>query len=119
MDIKAIKENYISVLKKYVVFEGRATRSEYWYFVLVNFIISIVLNTIDGITGVPVLGALFSLAVLMPGLGVSARRLHDMGRSAWYLLVALIPLAGPFILVYFMVQDSQAETNQFGPNPKA
>ena len=109
---------YLLVLKKYAVFSGRARRKEYWYFVLFNFIIGIVLSLIDIFWGFPVLYWLYSLAVLLPYLGVSIRRLHDTGRSGWWLLIGLIPLIGAIILLIYMVSDSQEGTNQYGPSPK-
>ena len=104
---------YVEVLKKYVVFEGRAHREEFWVYSLVNLVVTLVLHLISG-----VLGSLYSLAVLLPSLAVGARRLHDTGRSGWLLLVGLIPLVGIIVLIVFWVQDSQAGANQFGPNPK-
>lgn len=109
---------YIGVLKKYAVFDGRARRTEYWMFVLFNLIIAIVLNLIDRMTGHQILGTLYGLAVLLPGIGVSIRRLHDTGRIGWWLLLAFIPLIGAIILIVFMAQDGQPGSNQYGPNPK-
>ena len=110
---------YLQALKKYVVFRGRARRKEYWYFVLFNFIIAFVLGLIDNLFWTyTVLGSLYSLAVLLPSLGVSIRRLHDTGRSGWWLLIGLIPLIGTIILLIYMVSDSQEGTNQYGPSPK-
>ena len=110
---------YFIVLKKYVVFNGRATRSEYWYYTLFNMIVAIILTLIEMMIGLPgVLSGLYALAVLLPGVAVSIRRLHDTGRSGWWLLIALIPIIGIFILLFFTVQDSK-EDNQYGRNPKA
>lgn len=116
---------YLEVLKKYAVFSGRARRKEYWYFTLFNIIISIVLGVIDGVTGsfsaeagIGLLGGVFTLAVLIPGIAVSVRRLHDTERSGWWLLIALIPLIGAIVLLVFMVQDSKPGQNQYGENPK-
>jgi uncharacterized membrane protein YhaH (DUF805 family) len=111
---------YLDVLKKYAVFNGRARRKEYWMFFLFNIIIAVVLGIVEGIVGGPgVLGALYGLAVLLPGIGVSIRRLHDTDRSGWWLLIGLVPLIGAIVLLVFFVQDSQAAENQHGPNPKA
>lgn len=111
---------YLDVLKKYAVFNGRARRKEYWMFFLFNIIIAVVLGIIEGIVGGPgVLGALYGLAVLLPSIGVSIRRLHDTDRSGWWLLIGLVPLIGAIVLLVFFVQDSQAAENQYGPNPKA
>ena len=110
---------YLQVLKKYAVFSGRARRKEYWYFFLFNAIFSFVLGLIDNLVGTyNVLSGLYSLAVLLPSLGVSIRRLHDTGRSGWWLLIGLIPLIGTIILLIYMVSDSQAGTNEYGPSPK-
>ncbi|MFA7555181.1 MAG: DUF805 domain-containing protein [Spongiibacteraceae bacterium] len=116
---------YLEVLKKYATFSGRARRKEYWFFALFNIIISIILGVIDGVTGsfdpatgVGVLGIIYSLAILIPSIAVAVRRLHDIGRSGWWLLIAFIPLIGAIVLLIFAVQDSKAD-NEYGPNPKA
>lgn len=113
---------YLEVLQKYAVFEGRARRSEYWYFVLFNLLISIFLGIIDyllfGSHGFGLLRGVYSLAVLVPGLAVSVRRLHDTNRSGWWLLLAFVPIIGAIVLLVFMVQDSQSAENQYGQNPK-
>ncbi len=110
---------YVQVLKKYVVFGGRARRKEYWYFALFNLIFALVLGVIDGLVGTySVLSSLYSLAVLLPAIGVSVRRLHDTGRSGWWLFIGLIPLIGAIILLVYMVSDSQAGTNEYGASPK-
>lgn len=116
---------YFEVLKKYAVFSGRARRKEYWMFALFNLIICIVLGVIEAIAGIApegdqsVLAGIYSLAVLIPAIAVSVRRLHDTNHSGPWLLIALVPLIGPIILLVFMVQDSQQGDNQYGPNPKA
>ena len=117
---------YIKVLKKYAVFSGRAKREEFWMFVLFNLIFSLVASLIDlgiGILTFTVFGwcllsLIYSLAVLIPGLAVSVRRLHDVGKSGWYLLINLIPIAGPIWFLILACTDSQAGENQYGPNPK-
>lgn len=88
---------YLDVLKQYAIFSGRARRKEYWYFILFNLIISIVLAAIDGAmgsysagTGMGLLGSVYTLAILLPGIGVSIRRLHDTGRSGWWMLVGFV-----------------------------
>ena len=114
-----------TVFRKYAVFDGRAQRSEFWYFVLFNLVVSIVLAIVDSIIGTGrllggqgLLGGLYALAILIPGLAVGARRLHDIGKSGWWLLLGLIPLIGTLVLIYFWVQDSQAGSNEHGANPK-
>ncbi len=115
---------YLEVLKKYAVFDGRARRKEYWMFTLFNLIASFVLGFIDGMLGLTTssglgpLGGLYTLAVLVPSIAVSIRRLHDTGRSGWWLLLVFVPLIGGLALLVFMVLDSQSGQNQFGPNPK-
>ena len=117
---------YLGVLKKYAEFSGRARRREYWNFALFNILIAIVLALIDRLTGTfgagrgfGLLGGLYALAVLLPSLAVGVRRLHDTNRSGWWLLIGLIPCIGFIVLIVFLVQDSQAGDNQYGPNPKA
>lgn len=116
--------HYLTVLKKYAVFSGRATRSEFWFFVLFNLIASLILGVIDGFIGkvgaensVGVLGSIYSLAVLIPSLAVTARRLHDTNRSGWWILIGLIPLIGAIVLIIFAAMDSTTD-NKYGPNPK-
>ena len=116
---------YLSVLKKYAVFTGRARRKEYWYFFLFNMIASLILGFIDGLTGMynpaiglGVLGAIYTLAVILPGIGVTIRRLHDTGKSGWWFLIVFIPIIGPLTLLVFFVLDSDPQENRFGPNPK-
>jgi len=110
---------YIEVIKKYTVFTGRARRAEYWMFFLFNFIIAFVLGIIEGILEMPgVLGVIYMLAVLIPGIAVSIRRLHDTDKSGWWILIGLIPLIGSIVLLIFMVSDSTPGENQFGANPK-
>ncbi len=125
---------YLKVLKKYAVFSGRARRKEFWMFMLFNFIIRCVLSFIEGMSGTDqsvlgfiegmsrsdqsVLGSLYSLAVLLPSLAVGVRRLHDTGRSGWWLLIGLVPTVGCFLLLAEFIDDSQPGENQYGPNPK-
>lgn len=112
MDINEIKEWYLIPFKKYVDFEGRASRMEFWTFILVNLVISAILANIF-----PYLGSLFSLAIIVPSIAVSVRRLHDVGQTGWMLLVGLIPLLGLIILIYFYIQDSQPGANEYGSGP--
>jgi uncharacterized membrane protein YhaH (DUF805 family) len=111
-------------LSKYATFAGRARRSEYWWFVLFNVIVSIVAAIIDGAAGTDlensstgVVGGIVALALILPSLAVTARRLHDTGRSGWWILIGIIPLIGAIILIVFACQDSDG-VNQYGPNPK-
>ncbi len=107
-----IKTAVITCLTKYVEFDGRASRSEYWWFFLFQIIAIMVLSVV-----LPVLGSIASLVLLLPALAVGVRRLHDIGKSGWWLLIWLIPLIGWLIALYWAVQPSQAETNDWGAAP--
>lgn len=96
----------------YADFKGRARRSEYWWFTLFNVIVSGLVSYI-----IPDLAWIWTLAVLIPGLSICVRRLHDIGKSGWYYLIGLIPLVGGIIMIVWFCQDS-APANQWGPNPK-
>lgn len=110
---------YIDVLKKYAVFTGRAHRQEYWMFVLFSIIVSLVIGVVEGIMRIPgILSILYGLGILVPSIAVGVRRLHDTDRSGWWMLIALVPILGAIILLVFLVQDSKAGDNQYGPNPK-
>jgi uncharacterized membrane protein YhaH (DUF805 family) len=110
---------YLEVLKKYAVFSGRAHRTEFWMFTLVNIIIVVVLSVIEGLLGSPgIVCLIYNLAVLIPCIAVTVRRLHDIDRSGWWILISLIPLIGAIVLLVFAVQDSKPHENQYGPNPK-
>ncbi len=117
-------EWYLKVLKKYADFSGRAQRAEYWYFVLFNTIIVIILTILDAAfglydiqSGIGLLSGIYQLGVFIPSLAVSVRRLHDIGKSGWWLLLGLIPLIGIVILIIWFATDSK-EDNEYGPNPK-
>jgi len=112
-------EWYLAVLKNYAGFTGRARRQEYWMFLLFNMIIAVVLGFIEGLFGSPgILGAIYSLAVLVPSIAVSMRRLHDTGRSGLWLLIGFVPVLGAIVLLIFFIQDSMQGSNQYGPSPK-
>ena len=114
------------VFSKYVMFGGRARRSEYWWWVLFTFIVSIVTSGLDAAFGTNfrddtssggLIQGLASLVLFLPGLAVAIRRLHDTGRVGWWILLALIPIIGWIVLIVFYVQDSKPD-NKYGPNPK-
>ena len=116
---------YLKVLKQYADFSGRARRKEYWMFVLFNMIFAIVAMILDNVLGIAMEGigygplyGLYVLAMLIPGLAVVVRRLHDVGKSGWMILIALIPLIGSIWLLVLMVTDSNPGENQYGQNPK-
>lgn len=101
---------------KYAVFQGRASRSEYWFFWLATFIVGFLCGFIDGMIGITALAILWNLAVLIPSVAVGVRRLHDTGRSAWNLLWLLFPFVGGIVLIVFFCLASQGP-NQYGEGP--
>ncbi len=115
---------YLKALSNYVGFTGRANRSEYWFFTLFNVLFSLALlfgdiaiGTFDEQSGAGVLSSLYGLAVLLPGLAVTTRRLHDTNKTGWYLLLGLIPCIGAIILLVFLVQEGTAGPNDYGSDP--
>ena len=115
---------YLDAWKNYVTFTGRSRRKAYWVFFVFNVIATILANLIDnvlGLAGQSVYGPvsmLYALAVFLPGLALAIRRLHDTGRSGWWMLLGFIPLLGWIVLLIFFVTDSQPGSNPYGPNPK-
>ncbi|MEA3419994.1 MAG: DUF805 domain-containing protein [Campylobacterota bacterium] len=144
--MEQFNQYYLDTLKsRYAQFSGRASRSEFWYFILFYFIISILFSVLDTVLGtnytyevaantlvtaggemasatvtqtIGYLSSLFGLLMFIPSIAISIRRLHDIGKSGWWLLISLIPIIGFFVLIYFYVQDSQPGENEYGPNPK-
>ena len=117
---------FITVLKRYAVFSGRAGRPEYWFFTLIWLVIAIVLSFIDGILGTPgmtggigLLSGIFGLALFLPALAVTVRRLHDSDRNGWWCLFSLVPFVGALLLVVLMVLKGSTGPNRYGsgPNP--
>jgi uncharacterized membrane protein YhaH (DUF805 family) len=127
MEEKSILNYYKSVLKdNYANFSGRARRKEYWSFALINFFIAIIAMAIDNIVGMtfspeipygPVY-VIYALAMFVPGLAVAVRRLHDVGKSGWFMLIALIPIIGIIWLIVLYFTDSHEGSNKWGANPK-
>ena len=117
---------YIDCLTtKYFCFEGRARRKEYWMFALFNGIVGVAISWIasllagaTGMNGIVYLASLYNLAVFIPGLAVSVRRLHDIGKSGWWFLILLVPIIGAIVFLVFCCLDSQPGGNKYGPNPK-
>ena len=104
---------YIAVLKKYAVFSGRASRSEFWFFVLFHVIALIVLSIVDGIIGTGgIIANIYSFAVLLPYIGVTIRRLHDSGKIGWFMLI-------PFYNLYLVIIEGDKGENKYGPKPSA
>lgn len=117
---------FLLALKKYATFSGRSQRSEYWYFFLFYLLIVLALGLLDSALGTFVedeglglLSGIFVLAMLIPSIAVGVRRLHDIGRSGWWMLISLVPIIGTIVLVVFAVRDSEPGTNAYGANPKA
>lgn len=111
---------YLSVLKNYTGFSGRARRKEYWMFILINMIISAILNVIQAVIGMetPYITLIYSLGVLLPSIAVAIRRLHDTDRSGWWLLINLIPIIGAIVIIVFLCQNGTSGNNRFGNDPK-
>ena len=102
---------YLNVWKNFANFSGRARRSEYWYFVLFNVIIAVILGQIAVLIEFPWLVTIYYLAILIPSLAVAVRRMHDVGKSGWYLLIPIYS----FILA---VSEGTRGNNEYGPAPK-
>lgn len=108
---------YVKCLKQYTDFNGRARRSELWYFVLFNFVAGLVLGLVAWLLGTNLLSNIYSLAVFIPSIAVWVRRMHDIGKSGWWVLLCLVPLVNLY-LIYLGCLDSQPGANQWGNNPK-
>ncbi len=116
---------YLEALKKYAVFSGRSRRMEFWYFVLFNIIVGVVLALIDMLIGtfsaasnIGLLSGIYSLAVLIPTLALWVRRLHDIDRTGWWIFINLIPLIGTIVLLVFALTPGTPGSNRYGPDPK-
>jgi len=112
---KALAQNYCN-------FSGRASRSEYWWYALFTMILGVVIGFVLGIfgacsTAVSVIQGLVSLALLLPGLGLCVRRLHDISKSGWWIFISLVPLLGAILLIIWFCKPSDAGMNQYGPEP--
>ena len=117
-----IQEAVTSVLTKYATFSGRASRSEYWWFALANVIVQLLASVVDSAilhSETPALAGLLSLALLIPGLAVSVRRLHDIGKSGWNLLWIFLPLIGFILLLVWNCKRGDAGDNDYGSDPLA
>ncbi|MGW5275432.1 DUF805 domain-containing protein [Streptomyces sp. NPDC004044] len=111
---------YLDVLKKYAVFSGRARRQEYWMYTLFTVIAIIIVAVLDAVLGTqPIITAIYYVAVLLPTLGVYIRRLHDTGRSGWWVLFGIVPLVGPITLLVFTCLEGDRSENAYGPDPKS
>ena len=103
---------YLKVLQNYATFSGRARRSEYWFFVLFNLIISFVFGFVCGLMQVPQLAIIYTLAVLIPSIAVAVRRMHDVGKSGWFLLI-------PIYNLILACTEGVKGDNEYGADPKA
>ncbi len=108
----------LALTTNYCNFNGRSSRSEYWWFALAMFILGFILRLIlgDGTVGAVISGVI-NLALLLPGLGLSVRRMHDINKSGWWVLINLIPLVGWIIFIIWAAKDSDPTPNQYGPVP--
>lgn len=114
MFFKYLVDNFVSMFtKKFFCFEGRAGRKEFWMFFLANFIVNTILGFIPGKVGM-IIQLIYGLAILLPFLGVIARRLHDIGKSGWMQLLAFIPFVGGIIVLILCALEGQKEANRFG-----
>jgi uncharacterized membrane protein YhaH (DUF805 family) len=106
-----------SGFENYVNFEGRASRAAYWWWFLFAILVAIGANIIDAIIGAPIFSLLTGLALLLPGLAVAVRRLHDTGRTGWWILIGLIPFIGFIVLLIFFLEQGNPGPNEYGPPP--
>jgi len=111
---------YLEVWKKFADFSSRSRRKEFWFFMLINMAINYVLSFLIGPLGLigTIIMFLFSLAILVPSLAVGARRMHDIGKSGWWMLVNLIPFVGTIWFIVLAVKDSEPGSNKWGACPK-
>lgn len=116
---------YLKALKNYALFSGRARRKEFWMFVLFNMLFSFAAVLIDNLIGTAneelgygIIYGLYVLAVLIPGISLTVRRLHDVGKSGWFYFIALIPFIGAIWLLVLLCTDGNAGENKYGANPK-
>ena len=117
---------FLKVLNQYADFNGRARRKEYWMFTLIYILFLVAAAVLDNLFGIAFdqigygpLYLLLSLGLFIPNLAVSIRRLHDIGKSGWMILVGIIPIVGIIWLIVLFATDSQPDRNEYGPNPKS
>lgn len=111
---------YVEALRKYAVFAGRARRGEYWMFTLIHLLVTLTLYSFaltTGRAGLTVYAA-YVCVLLPPGLAVTVRRLHDTGRSGWWILISFVPFLGTVAMLWFLMTPGQAGENAYGPDPK-
>ncbi|MDG2332716.1 MAG: DUF805 domain-containing protein [Myxococcota bacterium] len=117
---------YLQGLRRYADFAGRSRRKEYWYFGLFNCLFTVLIAFVDTLVGtysqglgVGLLSGLYSLVIFIPSLSLLVRRLHDTGRSGWWVWIMLLPLIGLIVLLVFLLQDGESHENLYGADPKA
>lgn len=112
---------YLSVLKNYAKFDGRARRREYWMFTLVNAAVYVVLNILATQVSayIGIVALVYMLGILVPTIAVAIRRMHDIGKSGWWVLIALVPLIGGIWFLVLSVTAGQSGSNAYGADPKA
>lgn len=103
---------YLTALKKYATFNGRSRRKEFWMFTLINALISFAFGFVAGMLDMPILGSIYSLAILVPAIAVGVRRMHDVGKSGWFILIPI------YNLVLACTEGTQG-SNEYGSDPKA
>ena len=97
---------YLSGINQYANFRGRARRKEYWFFFLFNLLLAFIIGFLDNFFGLSGWASiLYGLFILIPGVSVTVRRLHDTGRSWWWILITLLPIIGLLTLIYFLAQE--------------
>ena len=115
---------YLAVIKKYAVFSGRARRKEYWMFSLIHVLFLIAALVVDGLIGtskgmgIGLIYTLYSLAVALPSLAVAVRRLHDTGKSGWFILIGIIPIIGAIWILILLCSEGNSGGNKYGMDPK-
>jgi uncharacterized membrane protein YhaH (DUF805 family) len=120
MKEKNVIDRFQDVLRKYTVFKGRASRAEFWSFIVVSFFISMILTIFERFVvefNSNILESLYSFAILIPSLAVYIRRLHDTNKSGWYLLLFFVPVIGWILLFVFLVEKGTEGENKYGENP--
>jgi len=120
-NVKSVKENMMTAVRtcihKYATFDGRAARSEFWWFTLAVVIGNVIFSIIAGIPGLGLISLVYSLAILLPSTAVGVRRLHDLDKTGWLYLVVLVPLLGALYLIYLFIQEGTKGENKYGPDP--
>jgi uncharacterized membrane protein YhaH (DUF805 family) len=114
-----VLDYYAEVIRKYAVFDGRAGRAEYWWFFLANLIVYFVLGFLSSMAGTvfTVLMVLYALAIFLPSLGVTIRRLHDTNRSGWWIFIGVVPVIGAIALLVFYASQGTGGENRYGAAP--